>query len=74
MKDMMIITSATYGKADVTKKVQELYSKGEKEILASNKVFGDTHWFHNKILEIHYIKGMKPFTVTCEEHKTVKLP
>ena len=52
MEDLVIISSATYGKADVTKKVQELYSKGEKEILASNKVFGDTKRFHNKILEI----------------------
>ena len=70
----MKIISAFYGKADVTLIVQELYSKGEKDILASNNVFGDTWRFHGKILVIIYSKGMKQFTVSCEEHKTIKIP
>ena len=39
--DHAMIIRATYGPADVTEKVRELYNAGCREFHAENEVFGD---------------------------------
>ena len=68
------ILGASYGPADVTHKVRELYDGGVKTIHAENAVFGDSWPGIVKHLHISYRHCEDSKTVTVKEGGNIAIP